>query len=225
MIARTGHFEPIAREAYPFVVPVLLVSVVAWIVNLPWISFFLLSVAVAVGLFFRNPERAPPDGKGLLVSPADGRVVEIRDGVNAANLSEPALTRISIFMSIFDVHVNRAPVTGKVGKITYTPGRFLDARDSNASSVNEQNSIVLEGEDATIEVVQVAGLVARRICCWIREGDRIGQGERLGMIRFGSRLDVYVPKEYSIKVVRGTRVKAGVSVLAELESRTVCAEG
>lgn len=217
MIARTGHFEPIVREAYPFVAPLFLICIIAWALDSPWISFFFLCAAVAVSLFFRNPERSPPGHEGLLVSPADGKVVEIRQDAYSDNLPDVPLTRISIFMSIFSVHVNRAPLTGKVRKITYTPGRFLDARDRSSSEENERNSLVLECEGASIEVIQVAGKIARRICCWVREGERIGRGERFGMIRFGSRLDVYVPGEYRVTARYGMAVKAGVSVLAELE--------
>lgn len=217
MTARSGHFEPIAREAYPFVVPLFLMCVIAWVLDSPYASVLFLCATVAVALFFRNPERFPSGHEGLLVSPADGTVVDIRDGADSANLPDIPLTRISIFMSVFNVHVNRAPLTGTVRRITYTPGRFLDARDENCSEQNEQNSMVLDGHGSSIEVVQVAGKIARRICCWVREGDRIGRGERFGMIRFGSRLDVYVPDEFRIKVHRGMRVKAGVSVLAELD--------
>ena len=216
MIARTGHFEPIVREAFPFVVPLFIICLIAWALDSPWISFFFLCAAVAVALFFRNPERRPPGHEGLLLSPADGTIVDIREDARSEHLSGVPLTRISIFMSIFSVHVNRAPLTGTVRKITHTPGRFLDARDKNSSEENERNSVVFDCDAASIEVIQVAGKIARRIRCWVREGDRIGRGERFGMIRFGSRLDVYVPKEYRITARYGMPVRAGVSVLAEL---------
>jgi phosphatidylserine decarboxylase len=172
---------------------------------------------VAIALFFRNPERIPPTDEGLLVSPADGTVVEIQEGIDSANLPGVTLTRVSIFMSIFSVHINRAPISGNVKRITHSPGRFLDARDKNASSENERSSMLLAGKGDTIEVVQVAGKVARRICCWVREGDEIGRGERFGMIRFGSRLDVYMSEEYRITAKLGAKVRAGVTALAVRE--------
>jgi phosphatidylserine decarboxylase len=155
-----------------------------------------------------------PEEHGIIVSPADGRIVEIVDNTASDHLAGVPLKRLSIFMSLFNVHVNRCPVSGVVEKIVYVPGRFLDARESEASRVNEHNCVVLNGEDGSIEVVQVAGLLARRIACWIRQGDRVRQGERFGLIRFGSRLDVYLPENYCLVVNVGSTVRAGESIIA-----------
>lgn len=214
MISRAGHYEPIAREGFPFFVPLLFVSFVLWWVSYPWASLFFLVFGVAVAAFFRNPERTGPRGEDLVLSPADGRVMEIVEGVRSPNILDVPLKRMSIFMSVFNVHVNRSPVTGTVKKITYVPGRFLDAREAASSIENEHNSLVLEDGQRAIEVVQVAGKVARRIACWVGEGDPVGQGERFGLIRFGSRLDVYLPEGSSFVVPVGTRVRAGVTVIA-----------
>lgn len=214
MICRAGHYEPIAREGLAFVVAPVLVSVLTWWWNHPWISFFFLLASVAVALFFRNPERNPPRQNGIAVSPADGRVVEIVRDARSDHLSSYPLTRISIFMSLFNVHVNRWPISGTVEKILYSPGRFLDAREPEASTANEQNAIVVKGENAVIEVVQVAGKIARRIACWVSEGDEVMQGQRFGLIRFGSRLDVYLPQDCTVAVDIGAGVRAGETIIA-----------
>ena len=215
MIRPAGHYEPIAREGLVFIVPLFLVALVSWWYGHPWVSLFFLAAAVCVCLFFRNPERTPPEGEHLVLSPADGRVVEIVDDARSDRLDESRLKRISIFMSIFNVHVNRSPISGTVRKIDHRPGSFLDARDPEASVVNERNSLIIRGNDYDLEVVQIAGKVARRIACWVAEGEHVRRGQRFGLIRFGSRLDVYLPKHFSIHVEVGGRVRAGVSVLAK----------
>jgi phosphatidylserine decarboxylase len=214
MISKTGHYEAIAREGYPFFVPPVILSLVFWWIGYSWISLILLILSVAVASFFRNPERISPQGPGLVLSPADGRVVQIAENVRSDYLADHPLTRISIFMSVFNVHVNRWPVSGIVRKITHVPGSFLDARNPAASVQNEHNSLVVESKDGTIEVVQIAGKVARRIVCWVREGDEAVQGQRFGLIRFGSRLDVYLPPDFHPSVSVGDMTRAGVSVIA-----------
>ncbi len=141
--------------------------------------------------------------------------VQIEQNIQSRNIPDRSLKRISIFMSIFDVHVNRWPVSGEVRKITHVPGGFVDARDPAASLTNEHNSIVLDTTDGPIEVVQIAGMIARRIACWVREGDQVRQGERLGLIRFGSRLDVYLPENFTFTVDIGMKVSAGVTIIAK----------
>jgi phosphatidylserine decarboxylase len=215
MIARAGHYEPVAREGYPYIIPPALCAVAFWWFNYSWLALLFLILGVAVALFFRNPKRSPPQGPDhAVLAPADGKVIEIVRDARSDNLSRFPLQRLSIFMSIFDVHVNRSPVSGTVSKITYRPGTFLDAREDAASFENEHNSLVIEGDDGVLEVVQIAGKVARRICCWVDEGDRVRRGERIGLIQFGSRLDVYVPEEFSFRVEVGTRVSAGRTVIA-----------
>ena len=214
MVSRTGHYEPIAREGHIFIVPPALAALALWWFGSPWGSAFFLLLAVAVAMFFRNPERVSPQADGIVLSPADGRVVALVEQTGSRNLSGLPMKRISIFMSVFNVHVNRSPVSGKVTKIEHVAGGFLDARDPSASITNEHNSMVLAADDQFMEVVQIAGKVARRIACWVREGDSVKQGERFGLIRFGSRVDVYLPKNFSFSVNLGTRVRAGVTVIA-----------
>jgi phosphatidylserine decarboxylase len=215
MISPVGHYEPIAREGYAFVIPPTLAAFGFWWFGYPWVSLLFLVISVGTALFFRNPERAPPEDPAIVLSPADGRIVQIEPDVRSLNIPDRSFQRISIFMSIFDVHVNRWPVSGTVRKIVHVPGGFVDARDPAASLTNEHNSIVLDTTDGPIEVVQIAGMIARRIACWVREGDQVRQGERLGLIRFGSRVDVYLPDNYAFSVDIGTKVSAGVTIIAK----------
>jgi phosphatidylserine decarboxylase len=217
MIAKGGHYELVAREGIVFVAPLLILAFLSWIAGHSVAGFIFLLLSVAVALFFRNPERVTPQADGIIVSPADGKVVTIVDDATSDNLKGLRLRRVSIFMSIFNVHVNRCPITATVEKIAHVPGRFLDARDPQASIVNEHNRVVMKGDDGPIEVVQIAGKIARRIACWIRVGDLVRQGERFGLIRFGSRLDVYVPENYSFVVTIGDTVRAGESIIARKE--------
>lgn len=218
MVARAGHYEPVAREGYPYIIIPALCAMAFWWFNSPWLALLFLLIALAVTLFFRNPERLSPKApEHAVLAPADGKVVEIVDAVRSDNLDLFPLKRISIFMSIFDVHVNRSPISGTVRKITYRPGTFLDAREKAASTENEHNSLVIEGDEGALEVVQIAGKVARRICCWVGEGDEVRRGERIGLIQFGSRLDVYLPEHFSFRVAVGTRVSAGLTVIASKE--------
>lgn len=214
MIAKGGHYEAVAREGIVFIAPLFIAALLSWIAGHSVAALVFILLAVAVALFFRNPERATPQGDGIIVSPADGRVVTIVDDTTSENLQGLNLRRVSIFMSIFNVHVNRCPISGTVKKIAHVPGRFLDARDPQASLVNEHNRVVMDADGGAIEVVQIAGKIARRIACWVQEGDRVRQGERFGLIRFGSRLDVYIPKDYAFIVDIGTRVRAGETIIA-----------
>jgi phosphatidylserine decarboxylase len=215
MISPVGHYEPIAREGYAFVIAPALAAFGFWWFGYPWVSLLFLVVSVGIALFFRNPERAPPEDPTIALAPADGRVAQIEPRVESRNIPGCAFKRISIFMSIFNVHVNRWPVSGQVRRITHVPGGFVDARDPAASLTNEHNSIVLDTTNGPIEVVQIAGMIARRIACWVREGDQVRQGERLGLIRFGSRVDVYLPDNYAFTVDIGTKVSAGVTIIAK----------
>ena len=178
----------------------------------------LLPLPVAVGFclyFFRDPERHPPPGEELVVSPADGRVLEVVAGKEEQFLHAPA-TRVSIFMSPLDVHVNRSPVSGTVTLVKHTPGRFRAAFDDKASLDNERNAILVEGGGRRYLMVQIAGAVARRIRCHVQPGAHVERGARVGMIMFGSRCDLYLPPEVRPTVARGDRVRAGASVVAEV---------
>ncbi len=177
----------------------------------------LLPLVLGVGFclyFFRDPDRVPPLGEGLLVSPADGRVVEVVAEREEQFLQAPA-TRVSIFMSPLDVHVNRSPVTGGVALVRHTAGKFRAAFKDKASLDNERNAVVLERAGQRYVVVQIAGALARRIICWRGPGDRLARGERFGMIMFGSRVDLFLPPGVRPRVATGDRVVAGLTVVAE----------
>jgi phosphatidylserine decarboxylase len=172
-----------------------------------------------MAIFFRNPVRMVPTSPGLIVSPADGRVEPIASAVPPAELGlgEEPLTRVSVFMNVFDCHITRAPVAGRVARIAYKAGKFLSADLEKASEANERNGLVIEvGGGFKVGVVQIAGLVARRILCWTAEGAEVAAGERIGMIRFGSRLDVYLPAGSVVVAGAGQRAVAGETVVALL---------
>ncbi|MEA3246359.1 MAG: phosphatidylserine decarboxylase family protein [Gemmatimonadota bacterium] len=171
-------------------------------------------VALWVAYFFRDPERDGPRGDALVISPADGKVVHVTDVHEPAFLRGPS-KRISVFMNVFSVHVNRYPVSGTVRYVHYNPGKFLNAAVEKASLENEQSSVGIEAPIGRVLVRQIAGLVARRIVTYSRDGDAAAQGARFGIIRFGSRVDVFVPADAAVKVRVGDHVSAGVTVLAE----------
>jgi phosphatidylserine decarboxylase len=170
--------------------------------------------------FFRDPDRVTPVREGIVVSPADGRVSLITNVVPPKDLElgERPLPRVSIFMSVFDCHVNRSPVTGRIERIAYHHGAFLSADLDKASENNERNSLVIATDKGRIGVVQIAGLVARRILCFVRTGASVGVGERIGMIRFGSRLDVYLPDGVRPLVAEGQTAIAGETIIADLRA-------
>jgi phosphatidylserine decarboxylase len=196
------------RDAYRFLLPLALLGVILWFV-FPWAALVPAVLVAFVAYFFRNPERVIPDGRNLIVSPADGRVVKVSE------LPDRSGFNISIFLNIFDVHVNRAPVQGRICDVQYKRGLFKVAYDDEASRVNEQNVIIIQGQGIEITVKQVAGLIARRVICWKKPGENVSRGELFGLIRFGSRVDVLVPKEVRIAVKVGDRVKGGSSILGE----------
>ena len=205
----------IAPDGYPFIIIFALVTVLMYIFGKPWIAVLPLIITLFMVLFFRDPDRTIPVDKGAFVSPADGKVILIKD-VYEKDYLKAESKEISIFMSIFNVHVNRAPCEGNVSLIKHSPGKFLVAHKDAASIENENTVMVLEGKDGKILVRQVAGLVARRIVCKVKAGDMLRRGERYGMIKFGSRLDVYLSKETEIQVRAGDKVKAGQTVLGIL---------
>jgi phosphatidylserine decarboxylase len=165
--------------------------------------------------FFRDPERQIPVGNGIVVSPADGKIVEMKDKTHLP-FHDSSLQRVSIFLSLWDVHVNRIPVSGKVVHFSYRPGRFLPAFFHKSSNRNEQNIIGIQGSTGVVFVKQIAGMLARRIVCRLRVGDEVQQGERFGMIRFGSRVEVYVPSSIHLSVSEGDRIRAGVSIIGDI---------
>ena len=198
------------KEGYKFAVAPLGLGVLALVLGWNWAGGILVFLAAFVLYFFRDPERIVPADPAVVVSPADGRVMEI---VDQAMGSRPG-RRVSIFLAIWDVHVNRAPLAGRIRKLEYRPGRFLAAMRSRASAENEQNVIHLSTERGEIVLKQIAGWIARRVLCWKAEGDTVALGERVGMIRFGSRVDIWLPLEAEIVVRPGQHVAGGSSILA-----------
>ena len=207
---------PFAKEGFPFIgVGVGITLITAW---LGWIPVAVVAVALTlfVAWFFRNPPREVPQGQGLVVSPGDGKVLAVEEEFEPRYLKERAV-RISIFLNVFDVHINRIPCDGLIEDVQYQPGLFLVASKPLATLQNEQNAVMIKTvEGAKVLCVQVAGLIARRIVWWVNPKDRAVRGERYGLIRFGSRMDTYVPIGTAIKVVVGERVKGGETILGEL---------
>ena len=212
---------PLDSEGPGFVLVFGIVSLLLWLLWTP-LGLIGLGLTVWCFYFFRDPERTTPDRDGLIISPADGRVQMIQQAAPPAELglSDTPLTRISVFMSVFDCHVNRAPIAGTIQKIAYTPGRFLNATLDKASEDNERQAFLLETEkEVVIPFVQIAGLVARRIRADVTEGQMVSTAERCGLIRFGSRVDVYLPKGTHPLVAPGQVMVAGETVLADLKSK------
>lgn len=211
-----------AREGFPLIAAATLVAVGAYAFALNrrswplWLLAFLLTlIAIWVAYFFRDPERSGERGERVVVAPADGKVVMITD-VDEPTFLHGRATRVSIFMNVFSVHVNRYPVSGTVGLVSRNAGKFLNAAAENASLENEQNSVGIESGAHRVLVRQIAGLIARRIITYSEQGQQVDQGARMGLIRFGSRVDVFVPTGSAIRVRLGELTQAGVSVLAEL---------
>jgi phosphatidylserine decarboxylase len=205
----------LAREGFAFVMALGVATLGANLLGYWWLGLFLLVSTLAVAAFFRDPERDVPPGDHV-VSPADGRVVAIDGEARAETVSGEMFQRVAIFMSPANVHVNRVPSSGEIVSVKHTPGRFLAAFDERSSLENERNEIVLRDLRGRVMVfVQVAGLLARRIVCRLRPGQHVEQGERFGLIMFGSRVDVYVPTTAHIVVRVGDRVRAGSGILAE----------
>lgn len=202
------------KDAIPYLIPLLILTALAWTYGskAPAISFLILSSFIA--FFFRDPERKIPADPSVVVSPADGKVVEILQ-------QSDGTTRISIFLSIFNVHINRAPIDGIIESTQYTPGKFKPAFDPNASAENEQNVLVIDHGSYKIKVSQIAGILARRIVCWKKTGEAVQKGERFGLIKFGSRVDLTLPRNVIPSVKKGDRVKGGSTVVG----RAVNAQG
>ena len=221
-----SQFVPIHRDGYMFIGLFALASLILFVIWSPlgWLG----TLATAwCALFFRDPPRVTPVGDRLLVAPADGKVSLVTNAVPprelASSLGERPLPRISIFMSVFDCHVNRSPASGRIERMVYTPGKFINADLDKASEDNERNSLVIACGGARIGVVQIAGLIARRIVPFVREGGVISSGERIGLIRFGSRVDVYLPVGVRPLVVEGQTAIAGETVVAILAPATLSA--
>jgi phosphatidylserine decarboxylase len=196
--------------AWPFVVSLAVLAALLSAFVQPWLALPFVTAATAVALFFRDPEREIPAGEDLVISPADGRVVEV------ASSASPDGARVAIFLSLFNVHVNRSPVSGRVRSVEYTPGAFKPAYDPGASTENERNTLAIDTPSGRVGVSQIAGIVARRIRCYKKVGDSVSRGERIGYIAFGSRTELTLPPEAEIVVSVGDRVRGGETVIARL---------
>src|SRR6059058_213406 len=217
------RFPSVHPEGRKYVVIAAAVTAVTYMAINHFIGWLLVGVTIWVATFFRDPVRTTPNGDKFIVSPADGLITMITKVPPPPELRGPEAladgeyTRVSIFMSVFDVHINRAPIAGRVRRIAYVPGKFINADLDKASEDNERQHLLIEGADGLkIGFTQIAGLVARRIIAFVREGDAVDAGQRIGLIRFGSRVDVYLPAGTSPKVLLGQRSIAGETVIAEI---------
>jgi phosphatidylserine decarboxylase len=197
------------RDAYRFIIPVLVLAVLLVFLHHLYLAAIFLLFSIFIAYFFRNPDRCIPTGKNLIVSPADGKVVRILKQQDGGEKT------ISIFLNIFDVHVNRSPISGELKNLEYKRGKFKAAFKDEASRINEQNVVTISGEGIQVVVRQIAGLIARRVICWKKPGCSLQRGELFGLIRFGSRVDVVIPGHVEILVKVGDRVKGGASILGE----------
>jgi phosphatidylserine decarboxylase len=214
-MARTRQF-PIAVEGFPLIIPMLAATLVSAFFGWIYLSICLSILTLFAIFFFRNPKRGIPPSGQAVVAPADGRVIRV-DPCQEERFLQAKVTKISIFMSIFNVHVNRSPIAGIVEEKSYTPGRFHLANSDKSAEENEQNAMVICGKTGLkVLLVQIAGFVARRIVCYPEKGDALEKGQILGMIRFGSRLDIYLPEEVEPSVKPGDRVRAGESILGTI---------
>jgi phosphatidylserine decarboxylase len=212
-----NHKSVIVKEGIPLIIPPGAAAILAFLTGFFWVAGLLFLLTLFVVWFFRNPERTAPENPSLFVSPADGKVIRI-EAVSSEGHSERSSLKISIFMNVFNVHVNRFPASGRVVSVRYSPGKFLSANLDKASALNERNTILIRTDDGReIMVVQIAGLIARRIVCWKREGMTVKKGERFGLIRFGSRVEVLLPFGSTPLVKIGDKVRAGETPIGELK--------
>jgi phosphatidylserine decarboxylase len=216
------RFPSIHPDGRKYVVGAAAITAFAFLLHIHFLDWVLVGVTIWVASFFRDPVRTTPFGDKLIVAPADGLITMIARVPPPPELRGPEAladsecTRVSIFMSVFDVHINRSPITGRIRRIAYVPGKFVNADLDKASEDNERQHFLVEGADGLkIGFTQIAGLVARRIISFVREGDDVEAGQRIGLIRFGSRVDVYLPAGTSPRVLLGQRAIAGETVIAE----------
>jgi len=210
------HDNIIAHEGYPFIVFSLVITIFIAFLGVGWLAILFVFITFFIIWFFRNPERSFQEEEKVLISPADGKIIKI-ENVEVNGTISGRFKKISIFMNVFNVHVNRAPYSGKIEAINYHEGKFFSANLDKASLDNERNEVMIRTEDGRrVWMVQIAGLIARRIVCWVDVGANIKKGERFGLIRFGSRVDVYLPEDSRISVKLKDKVKAGHTSLGYL---------
>ncbi len=201
------------RDGIPFVTVPIVLAIIPLVFGYWWAAIPLLLIAAFMAYFFRNPRRSIPMAPGIVVAPADGRVTLVRpaDDKNPESL-------VSIFLSPFDVHLNRAPIAGEIVDITYKKGKFVMATKEESRDINEQNRLIIKGDHMVVTCTQIAGVLARRIVCWKRRGERVECGELFGMIKFGSRTDLLMPREIEIVVQTGMRVRGGETIIGKSKS-------
>lgn len=202
-----------AREGLPYILIPLLVAIITFVLGYWPVALFFLALAGFMAFFFRDPQRVAPSEANIIIAPADGRVTRVHPLVPDDNNSP---TVVSIFLSPLDVHINRSPIAGTITDVTYTQGKFLMATKEDASLVNEQNALTIRGEEVTVVCKQIAGILARRIVCWKRAGDKVALGERIGLIKFSSRTDLIVPPNVRLEVEVGTRVRGGATIVGRV---------
>jgi phosphatidylserine decarboxylase len=207
----------IAREAFPFLGIGLAMTLLFLFLGVVWLTILAGALTLFVLYFFRDPEREAGVQDKAVLTPADGRVLGAWTLESGENPLGAKAVKVSVFMSLFDVHVNRIPTRGRISRISYRPGAFFAANLDKASEKNEQNAVTLDTPDgAQVVFVQIAGLIARRIACWVREGDTVQPGQRFGLIRFGSRVDVYLPAGSRVATQAHQKVKAGKTIIGYL---------
>jgi len=204
----------IAREGIIYILVPAIASVLLALIGLWPIAIPFAMLTVFMAFFFRDPKRETPKDSQLVVAPADGRVTRV---TRIEEGNQQTATLVSIFLSPFDVHINRAPIGGEITNVVYTRGKFLMATNSTASLVNEQNALTIQGEKITVVCKQIAGILARRIVCWKRAGEKVSLGERFGLIKFSSRTDILLPKQVKVLVNEGARVRGGVTIIGRIQ--------
>jgi len=207
---------PFAKEGYPFILFSAFVTLIFSIISCSWAAYIGLLVTTFIVYFFRDPERFIPEKSHAVVSPADGKVLSI-DTTNDEQYIGNQVIKVCIFMNVFNVHVNRLPLSGKVEKITHVPGKFYSADSDKGGLLNEKCATILTTDSGDkIAFVQIAGLIARRIVNWLEAGETVKKGDRFGLIRFGSRVDVYLPANTAIAVEKGQKIRAGETIIGYL---------
>lgn len=208
----------VCKEGFPYIGLGIFVTVILAVLGWTFLTLAALALTILTLNFFRDPERVTPQASGLAVAPADGKIVFVGQAQDPA--TGQMRQKVSIFMNVFNVHVNRSPVAGKVEAITYFPGKFLNASLDKASEENERNQFhILDKDGHSWTVIQIAGLIARRIVCWAEEGDQVLRGQRIGLIKFGSRVDLYLPDAYEVCVSRDQQTCAGFTVMAKIKEK------
>jgi len=202
---------PIAKDAFVYILVLFIITFILYLIYKP-LSIITLVLLLFVVFFFRNPYRKIPPGENLVVSPADGRVMSITE-IDEPEFIKARAIKVSIFLSIFNVHVNRSPIRGQVSFVSYRPGKFLPAFKSHASEINERNTVGIENGSMKVLVYQITGFIARRIVCWVKKGDSLERGERFGLIKFGSCTEVVLPVNVDIQVKPGDKVKGGKTII------------